>query len=207
MKAQNKAPGVKAPDSVLKGTAGPIVGNNDDLSLNPQGRERSDSGNRRDKLLSCRHHLNVATMNVRTIKKDSKRQELVHNCDKYNVSILGIVDHKIVHGDKEAPVVYHQSYDSYTLITSSAWRKNNNSAQGGVGLLINNKAKNALAEVISWNERILIAHFTEKGKGHPPLTIIVHYSPVEGDENAEEHYEKLAAAIHNIPKHNAFCSL
>ena len=199
MKAQTKAPGVKAPDSVLKGTAGPNVGNNDDLSLNPQGRGRSDSSNQRDKLLSCRHHLNVATMNVRTIKKDSKRHELVHNCDKHNISILGIVDHKIVHSNKE---VVYQTYDSHTLITSSAWRKKNNSAQGGVGLLINRKAKNALAEVISWNERILIAHFTEKGKGHPPLTTIVHYSPVDGDEKAVEHYENLTAAIHSIPKHN-----
>ena len=100
MKAQNKAPGVKAPDSVLKGTAGPIVGNNDDLSLNPQGRDGSDSSNQRDKLLSCRHHLNVATMNVRTIKKESKRQELMHNCVQHNISILGIVDHKIVHSHR-----------------------------------------------------------------------------------------------------------
>ena len=46
----------------------------------------------------------------------------------------------------------------------------------------------------------LIAHFI--GNGFPALSIIVHYSPVEGSASAEDHYENLLAAIDEIPKHN-----
>ena len=203
MRASNTAPGVKAPDSVSKGTADPS-GTNDDISLNPQGREGSDSSNQRDIILNCRHHINVATMNVRTIKADSKRQELAHNCDRHNIAILGIVDHKIVHSDEDATIKY-QPCDNYKLITSSAWRNTNNAASGGVGLLINKTAENALAEVKPWNKRILIVHFN--GKGYPTLTVVVHYSPVEGNEEAEEHYETLLDAIQSIPKHNVLLVL
>ena len=38
--------------------------------------------------------------------------------------------------------------------------------------------------------------------GNPALTIIVHYSPIEGSEEAEEHYNQLAAAVETVPKHN-----
>ena len=96
-------------------------------------------------------------MKVRTIRLDSKHQELVNNYESTSISILGIVDHKIVHEDPEIPVK-------------------------------------------SWNEKILIAHFI--GNGFPALTIIVHYSPVEGSDSAEDHYENLLAAIDEIPKHN-----
>ena len=91
----------------------------EDVSLNPQGREGSDSSDQRDKLLGCRHYLYVVTMNVRTIRLDNKRQELVNNCEITPISILGIVDHKIVHEDPEVPVSY-QPFGKYTLITTSA---------------------------------------------------------------------------------------
>ena len=51
-----------------------------------------------------------------------------------------------------------------------------------------------------WNERIIVAHFN--GNGFPALSIIVHYSPVEGNPDAEAHYENLLGAIQEIPKHN-----
>ena len=39
-------------------------------------------------------------------------------------------------------------------------------------------------------------------KGNPATTIIVHYSPVEGSPDAQEHYNSLSGAINGIPKHN-----
>ena len=196
MRENNTAPGVKAPDRVPEGTADP-PGTNDDVSLNPQGREESDSSNQRDRILNCRHHTNVATMNVRTIRTDSKRSELANNCNKHKIAILGVVDHKIVHREED---IKYQPCENYMLITSSAWRKSNNSASGGVGLMISKSAEKALSQVIPWNERVLIAHF--KAKGHPTLTVIVHYAPIEGSDEAEDHYESLLAATHSIPKHN-----
>lgn len=38
--------------------------------------------------------------------------------------------------------------------------------------------------------------------GSPALTITVHYSPIEGNLEAEDHYDHLTAAVRKIPKHN-----
>ena len=197
MNANKTAPRVEAPNFICPDAAASSQQTYDDVSPNPHGREVSDRSNRRTSILSCRHYLNVATMNVRTIRRKFKRQELADNCSSKSIAILGINDHKIVH--ENDPVLY-ESYGKYTLITTSAWRNSNNAASGGVGLMISKTAESALAEVKPWNDRILIAHFT--GNGFPTLSIIVHYSPTEGSQNAEEHYKNLLAAIHEIPKHN-----
>ena len=64
--------------------------------------------------------------------------------------------------------------------------------------MINKRASNVLSEVIKWNERIIIATF----EGNPKITIIVNYSPVEGDDEAEQHYNQLSSAVKQVPKHN-----
>ena len=104
------------------------------------------------------------------------------------------MDHKIIHEDK---VAFKKVEDRY-LITTSAWRNANNVPIGGLGLVMNMAAESNLANLIKWNERILIATFN----GNPAFTIIVHYSPTEGSETAEEHYRQLANAVRSIPKHN-----
>ena len=134
-------------------------------------------------------------MNVRTLRQESKQQELANNCRSQQVKILGIMDHKIVH--EEEPVVYRH-IDSQLLITSSAWRNASNAACGGVGLMIDKTLESALAEVKPVNERILIAHFN----GNPGVTIVAHYAPVEGKEEADEHYDILSSAVQEVPKHN-----
>ena len=146
-------------------------------------------------LISCKHSINVATMNERTIRQESKREELANNCRLQQVKILGIIDHKIVHEDE--PVVY-QHINKQILITSSAWRNASNAASGGVGLMIDKSIESALAEVKPVNKRIMIAQFN----GNPGVTIIVHYTPVEGSEETDEHYSNLSSLIHEVPKHN-----
>ena len=118
MKANFTAQGLKPLPQTLNNLQVPET--HEGVTLNPQGRERPDSSNERVKLLGCKHYLYVATMNVRTIRLDSKPQELVNNCESTSISILGIVDHKIVHEDPEVPVSY-QPFGKYTLITTSAW--------------------------------------------------------------------------------------
>ena len=112
----------------------------DCVSLNPDGRDRRDESKTKTKLLSCKQYTNVAMVNVRTIRLESKRQELANNCRNQQINILGVVDHKIVHED---PVVYEQ-IGGNTLITTSAWGNSNNAAVGGVGLLLDRCAKSAL---------------------------------------------------------------
>ena len=71
-------------------------------------------------------------------------------------------------------------------------------ASGGMGLMINKTPEKILAEFKHWNNRIIVANFC----GNPTTTIIVDYSPVEGSKEREEHYNQLATAVKEVPKHN-----
>ena len=64
--------------------------------------------------------------------------------------------------------------------------------------MVSRTAASTLAEVKEWNGRFLVANFS----GSPALTITVHYSPIEGNVEAEDHYDHLTAAVREIPKHN-----
>ena len=132
--------------------------------------------------------------NVRTVHLENKRNELVNNYKTHAIPIRGIVDYKIVHNLK----IFYQHLENSTVVTSSAWRNANNASSGGVGLIINKKAKSVLAKVESWNKRITVANFNR----NPALTIIVHYSSVEGSNEAEYHYNQLPTARKEVPKHN-----
>ena len=141
----------------------------------------------------------MATMNVRSIRLQNQREELARNFQDKGICILGIVDHKIVHED---PVTFQQ-FDEATMITSSAWRNTSNATVGGVGLMLSKQATQALSEVVPRNERIITAHFS----GNPAISVIVHYSPTEGSDTAEEHYNNLVTAISAVPKHNVLLVL
>lgn len=171
--------------------------NYDYVPLNPLGRGMHDGSKAEGRLLSCKQYNYVATFNARTLRLENKRKELVNCFKEQSIAILGIVDHKIVHKEDDDDIVYDTVEDGI-FITSSAWRNSRNAASGGVGLVVNKIAAGTLAEVIKWNRRIIVANFS----GNPSLTIIVHYSPVEGDEEAEDHYGHLSAAVKEVPKHN-----
>ena len=81
---------------------------------------------------------------------------------------------------------------------TSATRNANNTPVGGIGLLLDRTSSASLAEIKLYNSRILVAHFN----GNPATTIIVHYAPAEGDEDAIDHYEQLSDITCTIPKHN-----
>ena len=101
-----------------------------------------------------------------------------------------------MHNESDDDIVYNQ-VNSSLFISSSAWRNDVNASVGGVGIMINKRASNVLSEVIKWNERIIIATF----EGNPQTTIIVHYSPVEADDKAEQYYNQLSSAVKQVPKH------
>ncbi|MEM7019132.1 MAG: hypothetical protein AAF512_17545 [Pseudomonadota bacterium] len=147
---------------------------NDAARVNPSGpravdRRSNKSGNN---LLNCKNETHVATINVRTLRHQGKTDELAYAFNKANLDILGVVDHKLVHDE----VTQTKNLEKCTLITSSAWRNSNGASSGGVGLLVSKTTESALAGIIPFNERIIIAHFN----GNPMTTVIVHYSPTEG---------------------------
>ena len=86
---------------------------------------------------------------------------------------------------------------------SSAWRNTSNAAVGSVGVMLSKQATQALSEVVPHNECIITAHFS----GNPAISVIVHYSPTEGSDTAEEHYNNLVTAISAVPKHNVLLVL
>ena len=111
-----------------------------------------------------------------------------------NINILGIFDHNINHTDK----IVYENIGNLTLITSSAWRNSNNASVGGIGIMVDRSSENVITEIKKWNERILIVNFN----GNPMTTLIIHYSPCEGRNDAAEHYYQLTQATATIPKHN-----
>ena len=108
----------------------------------------------------------IATFNARTLRTENKRKELFHFFDSQSITILGVIDHRIVHNESDDDIVYNQ-VNSSLFITSSAWRNDVNAAVGGVGIMINKRASNVLSEVTKWNERIIIATFDGNPKTTP----------------------------------------
>ena len=166
------------------------------LAVGPCGADGKN--NRSDKncrLLNCSQDVLISTQNVRTIRQQGKPEELAHLFNSYNQSILGIVDHKLVHTDEKIKTI---DLDKCVLITTAAWRTSSGAASGGVGIVVSKKIEKSLTNIESFNERILVAQFN----GNPMTTVIVHYAPTEGSTNCEEHYRNFTNAINDIPKHN-----
>lgn len=196
---KNRNTRVKVPASTMSESVGALSGiprSNDEMPSNSQERGISDcTTNKADnQLINCHQTKNISFQNVRTLTKKSKRLELANRFNANKLSIMGIADHKIVHEEKYVM----EQLNKCILITSSAWTNNNNTPFGGVGLLMDKKLESALSDVDPFNERILCANFN----GNPATTIIVHYAPVEGNDEAIDHYINLANAINKAPKHN-----
>ena len=124
-------------------------------------------------------------------------EELTHCVESRGVEILGVQEHRRVHEDIN--IKYHR-VESYTFVTSSAWRNEAQAATGGVGLLLSPRARKALRKTHPFSERILIAEFG----GNPVTTIMAVYSPtnVSSVEDAEKFYRDLATAVRSVPAHN-----
>ena len=105
-------------------------------------------------------------------------------------------EHRIAHEEE----VKFQRIQNYHLVTSSAWRNKAQASQGGVGLLLSSRAKNALWSVESIMKRTLIAEF----ESNPVTTVIVIYAPtnVAPDDEALKFFENLKSVIAEVPKHN-----
>ena len=69
--------------------------------------------------------------------------------------------------------------------------------------MLSKQAAQALSEVIRHNERIITAHF----RRNPAISAIVHYSPTEGSDTAEEHYNNLVTSVSAVSKHNVLLVL
>ena len=82
-------------------------GNDDNVPQSPNGRDTSDHGDqqRSKPLLNQQNHSHVATLNVRTIQLQT-----IRTFYELGNSILGIVDHKIVHPKSEEKTINLKNY-------------------------------------------------------------------------------------------------
>ena len=165
-------------------------------SSNQSWRESTDNSTESRALLRCRKQLKIATYNINTMRDDSKAEELSQCAEKYEIDIIGIQEHRIIHQD---PVEYRKIGNRY-LITSSGWRNEVQASQGGVGLLLGRSARKSLLKATKVHPRVLVAEFD----GNPKCTVIVIYSPTNSapEEEVEEFYNVLKGTIQDIPAHN-----
>lgn len=156
---------------------------NETTSLNPPGRDMVGRNRKKEKfkLLKLKKDYIVPVLNVGTVKRTIKKEELKQRFSKNRIDILGIVDHKNIHDD---PIEYYEK-QNVTFITTSATKNANNAQIRGLGLLINRTLSAALAQIKPHNSRIFVAHFNE----NPATTSIIHYAPIEGTTEAIDHYE------------------
>ena len=110
-------------------------------------------------------------MNVRTIIEEYKKIELKYNFEYHNIDILGIQDHIIIHDEK----VRYKTIGRSIFVTTSAWRNEQGAATGGIGIMLNNRSRSSLSEIISHTDLLLIS----TSQGNPATYIIVIYSPLD----------------------------
>ncbi|XP_062905785.1 uncharacterized protein LOC134347320, partial [Mobula hypostoma] len=140
----------------------------------------------------------ISTFNANTIRLLPRCTELASQASRYEISILGVQEHCHVHPDEE---IRFTEVEGMHLITSSAWRDPMTmSAQGGVGLMLNHKAKEALRHIVSVSDRILPAELDR----NPVTSVIICYSPHDCSEEkeVEAFYSKLHKVVISIPAHN-----
>ena len=163
----------------------------------PHGRVATDSGggNRETNFLRCKKNVNIATLNTRTLRSINKQMEICVLAQKYNIDVLGIQEHRIVHTDEQ--LRYENLIEGYQLITASAARNNAGAAVGGVGILLSPFAKKSLSS-ITCETSIIKATFS----GNPESSIIITYSPTNmaDEEEVKTFYNELDSA-------NKICSI
>ena len=199
------APGVSRCHTVSSTTH--PKGNSEVDSLNSNNSERLSTDSEVQEtvksLLKAKKNLIFSTFNARTLRKEQNVEELIINFKKQRINIMGLQEHRRVHED--VPISYEERNGQY-FITSSAWRNSQKAAVGGVGLLLDRRAKKALGEVKTFSNRILVATF----EGNPATTVIVAYSPTSTTGNEEEvelFYQGLREATKATPKHNMLITL
>ena len=145
-------------------------------------------------VLTCRSFSYVGTLNVRTVRERFLQEELASCFLDSGVSILGVQEHRIVHGEP----IRIERHGKCRLITVSAWRNSGGSSCGGVGVMVTEKAYNSISLLKPYGKRI----FTVSFDGNPRLTVINVYSPCEGDNEAVQFHDELREAISEVPEHH-----
>ena len=127
---------VKVPETFASGQTSNVFDiYDDDSRLNLIRRCETEIGEakRKSYFINCKKCLKISTMNVRTIKTQRLREELVCSTITEKVDVLGIQEHRMLHTED----IKYETVNGRILIISSAWRNDSGAATGGVGILLN----------------------------------------------------------------------
>ena len=128
-----------------------------DTSASRTTKTRINNGMKREKFLKVKKPLKVGTLNVRTVRKEGRLDELVYNFEDFGLSILGIQEHRLEHCED----LSYRSIGKSTFITASCTRNARNSKVGGVGILLSKASYQALSSIEKINDRVIVRHLTE----------------------------------------------
>ena len=148
-------------------------------------------------MLKSKKTFKIGTINTQTLQKVWKIPELIATAEKTGQEVICIQEHRFVHLDVD---IKEHTFGKWKLLTCSAWRNSINAAIGGVGILINLRAYNAIKSIDMISNRIVAIHFM----GNPLTTVISCYSPtnMSDQEETERFYVDLTSYTRHIPKHN-----
>ena len=149
----------------------------------------------KQQLLKCKHTIQIATFNVRTLNRMGQLPELIASAIDYNIDIICIQEHRYTHSED---IKYQDNGNGWTLATASPWKDSVNAIIGGVGILIEPRALKLLNSKDKIHPRIMVATY----KGNLSATIISCYRPINVGEDTEliAFYVELSSLVHSIPK-------
>lgn len=169
--------------------------------------ERAGASDKR-KDRRARNTIKIATYNVRTLNDCGKIEQLISGCEKFNISVVAIQEHRQI---IEEEIKYEwTSNRKWLRVFSSATKQ----STGGVGLLLEAKIANALQSVTKVSDRIIVASID----GNPRMIIVAVYGPTNGNglngdklEKSLSEKQKFATDLRNaldkIPAHNVLIVL
>ena len=151
----------------------------------------------KQKLLKCKHTVQIEIFNFRTLNRISQLPELTSLVIDHNMDIIYIREHRYIHSKD---IKYHHAGNGWKLVSASAWKNSVNATIGGVGMLIRPQALKSLNSIEKIQLRMMVATFN----GNPVATIISCLSPTNTSEETDliAFYNELSFLVHSNPKHN-----
>ena len=152
---------------------------------------------KQQKILKCKHTIQIAKFSVRTLNRIGQLPELTASAIDHNIDIIFIQEQRYILSEN---IRYHDNGNRWTLATASARKNSVNAMIGEVGMLIGPRALKSLNNTENIHPRMMVATF----KGNPSATVISCYSPTNVSEETEliTFYDELFSLVRSIPKHN-----
>ena len=127
--------------------------------------EKSATELKQQKLLKCKHTIQIPTFNIRTLNRIGQLPELTASAIDHKIDIIFIQEHRYTHSED---IKYHDTGNGWTVATASTWKNSVNATIWGVGLLIGPRAQKSLNSIEKIHPRMMVATFN----GNPRVTII-----------------------------------